>query len=85
MLLGSLGSGVISCYIINGGKILKSIFNPYLHYGLFHPYYLEESISSFGAVWCILYIFNLFRIANNVDPERRLIWVCIVCQGPNSF
>ena len=57
--------------------------------GLFHPYWLDESIYHLRGVWCI---FILFLIEIPVskqcglwsDRMWRLIWVNTVCPGPKT-
>ena len=49
-------------------------FNTHLLSGLFHPYQMDESISSFKGVWCtfsFLFCFEwIFLLANSEDPEQ---------------
>ena len=34
--------------------------NPYMPCGLFHPYQMDKSISSFRGAWCTFFLFSFF-------------------------
>ena len=51
----------IVCTGIKQSNCMKWTFHPFLPSGLFHPYILEESISTFRGVWCTFSFLFYFK------------------------